>query len=119
MKKLIILALALSLLSGCGLFKRKVEYITKIVKVPVNNIVYARPMRPTLKNVDWIIYGEKNRKDAQVYLQDKALMCISTGHYENLGINMKRIYSVEENLYDLLGKYEADRAPEPEPKEEE
>jgi len=110
MKKLIIIALASTfMLSGC-FWNTKTEYITKIVEVPVNNIVYARPMRPSLLNIEWKVYGEKNRGDAVIYLQDKALMCLSIPHYENLGKNMTRIYSTEEGLYSLLDKYEADRA---------
>lgn len=109
MKKLITLTLALLLLSGCSLFKTKIITVTKVIKVPVNNIVYARPMRPSLSLIEWKVYGEKNAGNAAIYLKDKALMCLSTDHYENLGTNMKSIFATEEGLYDLLEKYEADR----------
>lgn len=103
--KILSLLVAISLLSGCGLFKQKVQTVTEIQYVEKKIDLQSRPREIELYPVFFYAVNETNIDDFLKRFEkengDIVFFAISVTDYENLALNiseLKRYIQQQKNL---------------------
>lgn len=108
--KILSLLAAISILSGCGLFKPRVEYVTKVEYVEKKIDLQQRPKEIKLYPVYFHAVSEENidefLKDFEKENGDIVFFAISVIDYENLSLNVAELRRYIEQQKNLIVYYE-------------